>query len=116
MFKKKLEKIFILRHLLFFYYEFKRAIIYKKEYNIVHNIPFLEAMWLRFFSPYADLILKKLLKNKNEYYFGNSYSEHISNYGYSILPEVNVENLDFVKIDIKKMKLDLTMLSKLSKL
>ena len=102
MFKKKLEKIFILRHLLFFYYEFKRAIIYKKEYNIVHHIPFLQAMWLRFFSPYADLILKKLLKNKKECHFENSYSEHIFNYGYSILPDVDVENLDFVKIDIKK--------------
>ena len=49
MFKKTRENIFS-KTFTFFYYELKRAIFYKKEYNVVNNIPFHEALWLRFLA------------------------------------------------------------------
>ena len=98
--KHKLEKIYLIRHLLFLYYEIKRAIVFKNVNSLSKSFIFFEMLYLRFFDPYIDLIKKKIFGEKLRTKFENEHSKSVYQKGYCVLPIMDVDQLNFVKINI----------------
>ena len=99
----KLEKTFILRHFLFCYFEIKRAIVYRNTYSPLGVVSFfIKAFYLRFLRPYLELIKKKLFwKNQQpQKDFNNEYSREIYEKGYVILPKINLNQINFVDVNV----------------
>lgn len=94
--KVALEKVFFLRHILFMYFELKRSFILRKSAIIENGNPSYEIFLLRFINPY----IKKFKKNsEKKLTFKNEFSKNIFDDGYSILPKVDCDKIDFLTVN-----------------
>lgn len=78
------------------YFEFKRSLTHRKLVKIESGNPIYEIFKLRFINPYIKILKKFTNRNVN---FNNEYSKNIFEKGFCILPEVDCDKIDFLKIN-----------------
>ena len=98
MFEELLKRTLFIRHFLFLYLEIKRAIALRKTSYIDTGSIFIEQFKLRFLLPYLDFFKSKFLKNKIRINFKNKHAEIIYQNGFTILPPIKINEINFVKL------------------
>ena len=98
MIKKSHFDIFFVRHLFFFIYQ--SFLIFKnpKAYYFGSKSKILSALYLYIVDPYVKFLKFKFIKDK-KLTFKLKTSENLNAYGYSSMPKVNIETIDFIEYE-----------------
>lgn len=75
----------------------RRSIILRNKVFLDSGNAIFEIFYLRFINPYFLYFKHKFFRKKKIFY--NEFSKKIDEFGYSILPLVNCDNIDFLKIN-----------------
>ena len=108
----KLNKPFI-RHLAFFYLEFKSALFTK--YLVKGKFKFFKRLYVRIFINYFESFkyyLSKITNKKKE--LSKNLNYNINKNGIEFLENINVENINFVEIETKRDNNQITTQNKIN--
>ena len=98
MIKKKLLNNLIIRHFFFIFSQIFKILKYRQEGLSEKKFLFLLKLNLLLFEPYY-LHLKKIIIKEKKYFFKLKITENIDQNGYSMMPKIDTNSIDFIKFN-----------------